>query len=99
MKEYILSKSTRKDKKFMLSPKGEGKTIHFGASGYSDFTKHGDEARKNRYIQRHKSNEDWDKVNAGSASRFILWNKPTISQSVKDYEKKMGIKIKSSRGL
>ena len=36
-----------------------GKHIYFGAAGMSDFTKHKDEDRKNRYIDRHKNNEDW----------------------------------------
>ena len=30
------------------------KTIHFGAAGMSDFTKHKDVARKQRYMNRHK---------------------------------------------
>ena len=31
-----------------------GKNVYFGAAGYSDFTQHKDEARKQRYINRHK---------------------------------------------
>jgi len=39
---YVLKRSTRKDKKYMLiSP--EGKTSHFGALGMDDFTKTNDE--------------------------------------------------------
>ena len=34
------------------------KKISFGASGYSDFTKHGDMVRKEAYLARHKKNED-----------------------------------------
>ena len=37
------------------------KTTHFGAGGMSDFTKHGDEDRKKRYLDRHRKNENWDK--------------------------------------
>jgi len=49
-------KSTRQGKKFMvLVTKGnEGKIVHFGALGYSDFTKHKDEKRRQRYRKRHK---------------------------------------------
>ena len=46
--------------KFCIITKSE-KKIYLGAAGYSDFTKHKDEARKQRYIKRHEKNEDWDK--------------------------------------
>ncbi len=69
------------------------KTIHFGADGYSDYTIHKDEARKQRYIDRHKSSEDWgNPMTAGTLALFILWNKPTISASIAAYKKKFGLK-------
>lgn len=93
MSNYTLEKSKKANKKFVL--KNDSKEIHFGAKGYSDFTKHKNQERKENYIKRHSKNENWNKINAGSASRFILWNKPTIQQSVKDFEKRFHIKIKS----
>ena len=36
----------------------DGKTIHFGAKGMSDFTKHGDEDRRRRYYARHSKIKD-----------------------------------------
>lgn len=93
MKDATLEKSSRKDKKLMLKVNGD--TIHFGAKGYSDFTKHKDNNRKDRYIGRHEKNEDWNKLNAGALSRFVLWNKPTIAESLKDVEKKFNLKIKN----
>ena len=69
------------------------KTVHFGAAGMSDFTKHKDEERKQRYIARHSANENWnDYMTAGSLSRWILWNKPTLSASYNDYIKKFKLK-------
>lgn len=44
-------KSTRKGKKWMVLY--EGKTIHFGAAGMSDFTIHKDKERRDRYRARH----------------------------------------------
>ena len=38
MKTFYLSKSTRKDKKFMLEMPEFKHIHHFGASGYKDFT-------------------------------------------------------------
>lgn len=93
---YKLSKSYRPDKKFMvITP--ENKSIHFGAKAYSDFTILKDEKRKMNYISRHTPNEDWaDLSKAGTWSRYILWNKPTLIGSVRDMEKQFKIKIKLS---
>ena len=69
------------------------KTTRFGADGYSDYTKHKDKDRKERYIERHKKNETWsDPTTAGSLSRYVLWNKPTFTESVKDFKKKFNLK-------
>ena len=66
-----------------------GKTVSFGATGYSDFTKHKDEDRKKNYIARHNPNQDWkDHTTAGFWAKNILWNKPTIEASVRDTNKK-----------
>lgn len=71
---------------------GREKTISFGASGYSDFTKNHDEARKERYIERHKKREDFNNpMTAGSLSRYILWNKPSLHQSINDFKKRFHI--------
>jgi len=69
------------------------KTVHFGAAGMSDFTKHKDEERKQRYIARHSANENWnDYMTAGSLSYHLLWSKPTLSASYNDYIKKFKLK-------
>ena len=68
------------------------KTVHFGANGYSDYTIHKDPERKQRYMERHQKNENWgDPMSAGTLALYILWNKPTIKESIKDYKKKFGI--------
>ena len=70
-----------------------GKKISFGAKGYSDYTIHKDDHRKNNYIKRHQ-NEDWEDLRkAGTWSRFLLWNKPTLKASIIDMERKFNIKI------
>ena len=48
-----VSPSQRKDKKFKAVVDGS-RTIHFGSKGASDFTLHGSEVRKQRYINRHQ---------------------------------------------
>lgn len=93
-----LSKSNQEGKKYKaVFYKDENrqkiKTTHFGASGMSDYTKHKDEDRKQAYLARHKKNEQWnDYMSAGSLSRHLLWNKPSLSASYNDYVKKFGLK-------
>ena len=86
--KYYLSKSSRKDKKFMIKSIG-GITIHFGQAGASDYTIHKDEDRKKRYILRHAKNEDWaNPQTAGYWSRWVLWHKPTISEAIQSLKQK-----------
>lgn len=86
-----LKPSTRKDKKFMAIFE-DGTKTHFGAKGMSDFTIHGDEERKQRYLDRHRKNENWnDFKSAGSLSRWLLWNKPTLRASLADYKRRFGL--------
>ena len=99
MKTAYLQKSTRDGKKYMVTIIGDGtkKTVHFGADGYSDYTKHKDPDRMKLYTDRHKSRENWTKsgINtAGFWAKWILWNKPTLSESVSDTSRRFGITIK-----
>ena len=97
MTEIIISKSKNINKKYDARIDGK-KTVSFGAAGMSDFTKHKDTERKQKYIDRHKKNENWkDHTTAGFFSKNILWNKETITQSVKDTNnrfKNINIKLK-----
>ena len=55
----IIKPSHLQNKKYDAVVDGK-KTIPFGQKGASDFTKHKDEERKKRYIDRHKQNENWN---------------------------------------
>ena len=67
--------------------------ILFLSAGASDMTQHRDPIRKQRYIDRHKKNENWnDYMSAGSLSRWILWNKTTLQASISDYKSKFNLK-------
>lgn len=88
MNTVVITPSHLKEKKFNAVVNGT-KTIPFGAKGMSDFTIHKDEERKQRYINRHRKNEDWGNAySAGFYSRWILWNKPTLKESVDDLNKR-----------
>ena len=58
-KKYFPYKSDRPDKKYFIIT-NDNKKIYFGQASSSDFTLHKDEARKQRYINRHKKNENWN---------------------------------------
>jgi len=98
-----ISRSSNSEKKLMaVFEDSEGKkikTTHFGQRGASDYTKHGDKERMQRYLERHgggtitSTKEDWkDPTTAGSLSRWILWNKPSLSASFNDYKSRFGLK-------
>jgi hypothetical protein len=97
MTVVYLKPSFKKEKKYMVLV--DGKTIHFGARGMSDFTKHKDVERMKRYSERHKrGGETWNKSGiktAGFWSKWLLWNKPTIAASKKSISSKYGVVFKS----
>ena len=93
-----LKKATTKGKKYTAvfydNSREKIATTSFGAAGYEDYTTHGDEERKQRYIDRHKAgSENWaDYKSAGSLAKYILWNKPSVSASFNSYLKTFGLK-------
>lgn len=83
--------SNRVDKKY----KGffsNGEVVHFGSKNASDFTIHGSNERKARYIQRHKKNEEvfWrdDPYSPASLSRWVTWEYPSIDEGIKMYNER-----------
>lgn len=88
-----IRKSRKKGKKleavFESKRTGRRKTVPFGASGMSDYTKHKNPERKKRYLTRHRKRENWnDPVTPGALSRWILWNKPSLQASITDYKRR-----------
>lgn len=74
---------------------GRTKTVKFGQAGAGDYTITKDEKKKEAYLRRHKSREDWTITGidtAGFWSRYLLWNKKTISASLKDIIERFGKK-------
>ena len=93
MIKYYPYKSDKTTKKYYIIT-NENKKVYFGQAGASDFTIHKDEARKQRYINRHKNNEIWTKsgINtSGFWSRWLLWNLPTIKASYENIKRKFNI--------
>jgi len=89
---YRLEKSNRTNKKFMIIM-GDNMTHHFGDARYEDYTIHKDTARKDRYIKRTASQPQGNIHSPAFWSLNLLWNKPTLKDSIKDTERRYNIKI------
>lgn len=83
--------STKANKKYTVyitdcpAIRCEHHTIHFGDSKYSDYTQHHDKERRNRYIERHQTREDWRNYRTpGFWARWVLWNQSTIYEGLKE---------------
>ena len=58
----------------------------------SDFTIHKDLERRERYISRHKKDlRTGDPMKPGYLSMYILWNKPSVKASLKDYKRRLSV--------
>jgi len=94
-KLLFIRKSHLPNKKYdaVFEHNGRDKTIPFGASGYTDFIKSGgDVERRDRYDARHKAREDWtNPMTAGALSKYVLWNKPTLTGSIKDFKSRFNV--------
>lgn len=93
----VIRVSEKVDKKykavFSSDKHTKTKIVHFGAAGYSDYTKHKNDERKKRYIARHKDKEQFDNpYSAGALSRWILWNKKSLRDSIASYKRRFGFK-------
>ena len=70
------------------------KQTNFGSKTGLNYTLHKDKQVKENWIARHSAlNEDWNNyTSAGALSKHLLWNKPTLSASFRDYLKKFKLK-------
>lgn len=90
-----IRRSHRPEKKFdaVFESNGREKVVPFGQRGYSDFTKHKNVTRRARYLNRHSGmGEHWNKPDTpGALSRWILWNKPTLRGSIRDFKRRFKV--------
>lgn len=96
LKLKTIRRSHKKEKKWdavFVKPNGSEKTVPFGARGMSDYTKHKDKTRKQRYLKRHSGmGEHWNKPDTpGALSKWVLWNKPSFRASVADFKKRFDL--------
>ena len=89
----IIIKPSDKTKKIMAVMENK-KTLHFGDSRYSDYTKHKDPERKKTYLSRHKKDNYTNLLYPSFYATNLLWNKPTLKESIKNTNEKFNINIK-----
>jgi hypothetical protein len=65
--------STRNDKKYMILNPNNNKWVHFGAMGYSDYTKHKDKKRREAFLVRNHKWADAPLYSPSYMSFYILW--------------------------
>lgn len=95
METYILKKSDRKGKRFVIIM--DGMKHHFGALPFKKgtFIDHKDEKIKKAWEARHSVNKNWDNKHSSIYySRMLLWTEPTLKEAIKKLQKKDNIKIK-----
>lgn len=87
----LIEKSTRAGKRFMATY-ANGKVVHFGQAGGQTYIDHGDKAKREAYLARHKKRENWnDPFSAGSLSKFITWGESTdINKNIEAFKKRFG---------
>lgn len=106
----ILKKSKRKDKKYVAKDEKRTihfGGVKEDGTPYRDFTLMNDrnskyyepnpnerQRIKANYRRRHKGDNLENPFSAGALSYYLLWNRPSLKQSIKDYENKFNIKIK-----
>jgi len=94
MRLINIKPSDKPNKKYMalFEDKHEFRIVYFGASGYTDYTTNHDDEKKRLNLLRHRKNENWNNpMTSGALSRWILWNKPTLNESISDFKRRFNL--------
>ena len=96
LKLKSIRKSHKPEKKYdatFIYADGHQKVVPFGAAGMSEYTKHKDKTRKQRYLKRHSGmGEQWQKPDTpGALSKWVLWNKPSFKDSIQDFKRRFNL--------
>lgn len=95
METYILKKSDKKGKRFVIIMQDRGHRHNFGSDVGKTFIDGRTEKEKQNWIARHRVNKNWDNKHSSIYySRMLLWTEPTLKKAIKELEKKNKIKIK-----
>jgi hypothetical protein len=94
--KFTLERATDKKHKWVgVFTDDDGKTrrIAFGDATMEDYTMHKNPLRKENYLQRHRSREDWtNPMTPGALSRFLLWETPNLDEAVRRFRRRFSLR-------
>ena len=95
MRLFAVINSPDKKKRYMavfLKDDNTIKTVKFGDPKMESYIMHGDKQRRENYRSRHARDlKTGDPTRPGFLSYFLLWNKPTLGESIMDYKQMFGL--------
>jgi len=96
MRLISIKKSDKTGKKYVAtfenSNTGRQKHVHFGASGYEDYTMHHDKSRRASYWRRHSGDNILKADSPGALSLIVLWGPSTsLKENIKTYKRLYGV--------
>ena len=95
METYILKRSNRKGKRFVIEMPDKGHKHHFGSHVGRTYIDGRSDVEKQAWIARHKGDKNWGNPHSGIYySRYLLWTERSLKDAIKKLEKKDKIKIK-----
>lgn len=86
-KKYTASFCQCPNGKTKCLPK-DRKKIAFGSKGSTTRISGATDEQQKNYLARHQVNENWDAINPGSLSRYVLWSAKTLSGGIANFRKK-----------
>ena len=95
-KVYVLKKSDRKGKRFVIEMPNLGHKHHFGSDVGKTYVDGRTDQERIAWIARHRNDKGWNDPHSGIYySRHLLWgSSPNLRVNIKDLEKKDNVKIK-----
>jgi hypothetical protein len=90
--KYMTLVAVKKDttkKKKLVAVFDDGRKIKFGSATSMTYAEGATKQKQEAYLKRHRVNEDWNKRSAGALSRWVLWSAPSISQGIKEYNRRV----------
>ena len=87
-----------KTKRYRMVLANPHQIIDFGQKDGQTYIDHGDKVKRQNYLKRHSVREDWDSLNAGSASARILWGTHTdLRKNLIDFIRNFQLEVPNSK--
>lgn len=85
--------SPRTGKRYRMVLANPRQVIDFGQEGGYTHIDGASEKVRDAYLSRHRPREDWDAINPGSASRWLLWDSPDLKKNLQSYIKRFKLEV------